>query len=118
MVLYGRCLKKSFCFLFYSFIQRFIFEGELEDHFEEFFIKKDNQFINSFNKQYWNKGFVIRSNETVPQFLKGVAKYILLCGKSMRLLKLCNPDVCGSNYIKFCINFVFIYNIFLRIHCA
>lgn len=78
---------------FIRFIQRFIFEGELEDLFEEFFIKKDNRYINSYTKQYWNKGFVIRSNETVPEFLKGMAKYILLCGKSLRLLKLCNPDV-------------------------
>ncbi|GBP34900.1 Gamma-tubulin complex component 6 [Eumeta japonica] len=74
------------------FIERFIFEGELDDRYHEFFIRKDSQYVNSHSKKYWDKGFHISQSVTVPEFLKVLAKYILLCGKSLRLLKLCNPN--------------------------
>lgn len=75
------------------FIERFIFEGELDDRFNEFFIRKDNQYVNNRSKRYWDKGFHITQSLAVPEFLKALAKFILLCGKSLRLLKLCNPSV-------------------------
>ncbi|XP_013173049.1 PREDICTED: gamma-tubulin complex component 6 isoform X2 [Papilio xuthus] len=80
------------CKVYFKFIERFIFEGELDDRFNEFFIKKDNQYVNSRSKRYWDKGFYITLSVAVPDFLRSLAKYILLCGKSLRLLKLCNPS--------------------------
>ncbi|KAF9794592.1 hypothetical protein SFRURICE_018655 [Spodoptera frugiperda] len=53
---------------------------------------KDNQYVNNRSKRYWDKGFHITQSVAVPEFLKPLAKFILLCGKSLRLLKLCNPS--------------------------
>ncbi|XP_047534081.1 gamma-tubulin complex component 6 [Vanessa atalanta] len=80
------------CRVYFKFIERFIFEGELDDIFNEFFIRKDNQYVNSRSKRYWDKGFHITLSVAVPDFLRPLATFILLCGKSLRLLKLCNPS--------------------------
>ncbi|KAL0828859.1 hypothetical protein ABMA28_003768 [Loxostege sticticalis] len=82
----------SICKVYFKFIERFIFEGELDDRFNEFFIRKDSQYINCRSKRYWDKGFHITQSVAVPDFLRPLAKFILLCGKSLRLLKLCNPS--------------------------
>ncbi|XP_047997599.1 gamma-tubulin complex component 6 [Leguminivora glycinivorella] len=82
----------SVCRVYFRFIERFIFEGELDDWYNEFFIKKDSQYANSRSKRYWDKGFHITQSVAVPEFLRVLAKLILLCGKSLRLLKLCNPN--------------------------
>ncbi|XP_026730159.1 gamma-tubulin complex component 6 [Trichoplusia ni] len=82
----------SICRVYFKFIERFIFEGELDDRYNEFFIRKDNQYVNCRSKRYWDKGFHITQSVAVPEFLKSLAKFILLCGKSLRLLKLCNPS--------------------------
>ncbi|XP_075977023.1 gamma-tubulin complex component 6 [Anticarsia gemmatalis] len=80
------------CKVYFKFIERYIFEGELDDRYNEFFIRKDNQYVNCRSKRYWDKGFHITQSVAVPEFLKSLAKFILLCGKSLRLLKLCNPS--------------------------
>ncbi|KAI8432164.1 hypothetical protein MSG28_004631 [Choristoneura fumiferana] len=82
----------SVCKVYFRFIERFIFEGELDDWYNEFFIRKDTQYVNSRSKRYWDKGFHITQSVAVPEFLRVLAKLILLCGKSLRLLKLCNPN--------------------------
>ncbi|XP_013191581.1 gamma-tubulin complex component 6 [Amyelois transitella] len=82
----------SLCKVYFKFIERFIFEGELDDQFNEFFIRKDSQYINSRSKRYWDKGFHITQSVAIPDFLRPLAKFILLCGKSLRLLKMCNPS--------------------------
>ncbi|XP_053608311.1 gamma-tubulin complex component 6 [Plodia interpunctella] len=82
----------SLCKVYFKFIERFIFEGELDDNFNEFFIRKDSQYINSRTKRYWDKGFHITQSVAIPDFLRALAKCILLCGKSLRLLKMCNPS--------------------------
>ncbi|KAM3962050.1 LOW QUALITY PROTEIN: gamma-tubulin complex component 6 [Aphomia sociella] len=82
----------SVCKVYFKFIERFIFEGELEDRYHEFFIRKDSQYVNCRSKRYWDKGFHITQSVAIPDFLRALAKFILLCGKSLRLLKLCNPS--------------------------
>ncbi|XP_030023549.2 uncharacterized protein LOC115442605 isoform X1 [Manduca sexta] len=82
----------SICKVYFKFIERFIFEGELDDRYNEFFIRKDSQYVNCRSKKYWDKGFHISQSLAVPDFLRPMAKFILLCGKSLRLLKLCNPS--------------------------
>ncbi|XP_041981150.1 gamma-tubulin complex component 6 isoform X2 [Aricia agestis] len=89
LVLYNSLF--SICKVYYKFIERFIFEGELDDPYNEFFIRKDSQYVNSRSKRYWDKGFYIVANSAIPEFLRPLASFILLCGKSLRLLKLCNP---------------------------
>ncbi|KAJ2951813.1 hypothetical protein O0L34_g13976 [Tuta absoluta] len=82
----------SICAVYFKFIERFIFEGKLDDRFFEFFIRKDSAYVNTRSKRYWDKGFYIAACEAVPEFLRPLAKFILLCGKSLRLLKHCNPS--------------------------
>ncbi|XP_026330944.1 uncharacterized protein LOC113238320 [Hyposmocoma kahamanoa] len=82
----------SICKVYFQFIERFIFDGELDDRFDEFFIRKDSQYVNTRSKRYWDKGFHIIQTVAVPEFLRPLAKFILLCGKSLRLLKQCNPS--------------------------
>lgn len=48
------------------------------------------------DKHFWRNAFVLKSgneDENVPHFLAGVVKDIFICGKSLCLLKLCNPQV-------------------------
>ncbi|XP_052750312.1 gamma-tubulin complex component 6 [Galleria mellonella] len=82
----------SVCQVYFKFIERFIFEGELDDRYHEFFIRRDSQYVNCRSKRYWDKGFHITQSIAIPDFLRALAKFILLCGKSLRLLKLCNPS--------------------------
>ncbi|XP_038212670.1 uncharacterized protein LOC119832917 [Zerene cesonia] len=89
LVLYNSLV--TVCTVYFKFIEKFIFEGELDDRFNEFFIRKDSQYVNSRTKRYWDKGFHITLSVAVPDFLRPLASFILLCGKSLRLLKLCNP---------------------------
>ncbi|XP_048483144.1 uncharacterized protein LOC105387979 [Plutella xylostella] len=102
----------SICNVYFKFIDRFIFEGELDDPYHEFFIRKDSQYVNSRSKKYWDKGFHISQSLAVPEFLRALAKCILLCGKSLRLMKLCNPSdplvlLISSDHptVKCCANF-------------
>ncbi|XP_049874842.1 gamma-tubulin complex component 6 [Pectinophora gossypiella] len=82
----------SICKVYFKFIERFIFEGELDDRFNEFFIRKDSAYVHTRSKRYWDKGFYMTQSVAVPEFLRPLAKFILLCGKSLRLLKHCNPS--------------------------
>ncbi|XP_059061769.1 gamma-tubulin complex component 6 [Achroia grisella] len=82
----------SICKVYFKFIERFIFEGELNDRYHEFFIRKDSQYVNCRSKRYWDKGYHISQSVAIPDFLRSLARFILLCGKSLRLLKLCNPS--------------------------
>ncbi|XP_063828941.1 uncharacterized protein LOC135078272 [Ostrinia nubilalis] len=101
-----------------KFIERFIFEGELDDSQHEFFIRKDAAYVGARSKRYWDKGYHLAPGAVpgflrplarfillcglpgqgchlapgaVPAFLRPLARFILLCGKSLRLLKLCSP---------------------------
>ncbi|XP_023941347.1 gamma-tubulin complex component 6 [Bicyclus anynana] len=80
------------CSVYFKFIERFIFEGEIDDNYGEFFIRKDASFVNSRSKRYWDKGFHITCGVAIPDFLRQLTSIILLCGKSFRLLKHCNPS--------------------------
>ncbi|XP_039756959.1 uncharacterized protein LOC120631441 [Pararge aegeria] len=82
----------SICAVYFKFIERFIFEGEIDDIYDEFFIRKDDAYVNSRTKRYWDKGFHIALSDAIPDFLRQLASFILLCGKSFRLLKHCNPN--------------------------
>ncbi|CAH2258947.1 jg12589 [Pararge aegeria aegeria] len=77
----------SICAVYFKFIERFIFEGEIDDIYDEFFIRKDDAYVNSRTKRYWDKGFHIALSDAIPDFLRQLASFILLCGKSFRLLK-------------------------------
>lgn len=76
---------------FHKFLQRWLFEGVLVDSYEEFFIKSDANYTNNRSRSYWTKHFSLKQIP-LPDFLAELKSNILLCGKSMNLLKLCKPE--------------------------
>lgn len=48
------------------------------------------------DKRYWTQGFTLKTDkieDSVPLFLKELAKEIFVCGKSINLLKACDKHV-------------------------
>ena len=48
---------------------------------------------------YWTHGYLMITKnviDSVPLFLIGLANDIFVCGKSINLLRLCNPQVCDK----------------------
>lgn len=82
---------------FHRFLHQWLFEGTLVDPFEEFCIKTDTRYSNYRNRTYWMKHFSFKQN-TLPEFLLDLKSNLLLCGKTMNLLKLCKPEVSTANY--------------------
>ncbi|XP_045477666.1 gamma-tubulin complex component 6 [Harmonia axyridis] len=75
---------------FGRFILQWILYGSVNDPYDEFFIKTNHKFISTRGRTYWTRSFVICPN-IIPEFLNDVKDTILLCGKMMNLLKVCNP---------------------------
>lgn len=77
---------------FHRFLQRWMFEGILSDPYLEFFIGTDNNYTHCHSRVYWTRNFSLKQN-AMPVFLLELKNNILLCGKTMNLLRLCKPDV-------------------------
>ncbi|XP_054263569.1 gamma-tubulin complex component 6 [Macrosteles quadrilineatus] len=78
------------CFtVYFTFLSKWIFEGVSDSLWsDEFFIRSNPLTEDMYNRTFWSKGFVL-DHELVPNCLKGLETKLLLCGKSMALLKLC-----------------------------
>ncbi|KAL3274680.1 hypothetical protein HHI36_016059 [Cryptolaemus montrouzieri] len=75
---------------FGRFILQWILYGSVNDPYDEFFIKTNLKYIVTRGRTYWTRGFTLRQ-DIIPDFLNDLKDSILLCGKMMNLLKLCNP---------------------------
>ncbi|XP_067011567.2 gamma-tubulin complex component 6 [Anabrus simplex] len=84
-------ILRSCCQVYFKFLQRWIFEGSSQDSYGEFFIQVNPRMCLSRSRAYWTSSFTL-VNGAVPGFLRGIENDILQCGKSMNLLKLCNPQ--------------------------
>lgn len=67
-------------------------EGVINDPYEEFFIRSDSKYLVSKGRSYWTRSYTIRE-DLVPDFLDDLRFDVLSCGKTMNLLKCCNPLV-------------------------
>lgn len=76
---------------FRRFLQQWLFEGTLVDPYEEFLINIEEHYTNYRTRVYWTRNFSLKQN-ALPEFLFELKNSILLCGKTMNLLKLCKPD--------------------------
>ncbi|KAG5898433.1 hypothetical protein JTB14_036516 [Gonioctena quinquepunctata] len=77
------------CQVYFSrFLKRWILEGIIDDPYGEFFIKPDSKYIISRGRTYWTRSYSVKE-DIVPDFLVDLKMDILLCGKSMSLLKFC-----------------------------
>lgn len=91
------------------FLQDWLFEGRCDDVFGEYKIQADDAYLCCRDRSYWTHGYVLlqsSAEETnVPVFLQNIGKDVFLCGKSLNLLKLCNPNVSSFCALK---NFFFL----------
>ncbi|XP_077976999.1 gamma-tubulin complex component 6-like [Glandiceps talaboti] len=94
-------LLRVSCGPYLMFIQDWTFNGICRDIYREFMIHVDDDYLHFRDKHYWTKGFILTTKdaeESVPMFLKDLAKDIFVCGKSINVLKLCFPEhhLCNS----------------------
>ncbi|XP_054008451.1 gamma-tubulin complex component 6 [Hylaeus anthracinus] len=82
-------LLKSCCEVYFRFLQKWMFEGICDDIYGEFMIKTEPQYLRNRGHTFWTKSFRV-SNEAVPGFLTDLVESILQCGKTVRLLRICD----------------------------
>ncbi|XP_063218512.1 gamma-tubulin complex component 6 [Bacillus rossius redtenbacheri] len=80
----------SCCRAYFSFLEKWIFEGECSDVYGEFFIQAVPEWQSGGGRSYWSRGFSLDEAE-VPCFLRGLHDSVLQCAKTVALLKLCSP---------------------------
>ncbi|XP_076391112.1 gamma-tubulin complex component 6 [Megachile rotundata] len=83
-------LLKSCCEVYFRFLQKWIFEGICDDIYGEFMIKIRPQYLRNRGHKFWTKSFGV-CNDAVPGFLTDLTESILQCGKTVRLLRTCDP---------------------------
>ena len=84
-----------------SLIEDWIYHGNLNEEFystscEEFVINTEPEFLKWRSRKFWTKGFSLNVNEdrsNVPLFLRDHVEEMFSCGKTILLLKLCQPQV-------------------------
>ncbi|XP_043471897.1 gamma-tubulin complex component 6 [Leptopilina heterotoma] len=83
-------ILKSCCEVYFRFLRKWIFEGICEDVYGEFMIKVKPHYVRLKDRKFWTRAFTI-NNQSVPGFLRSFTDSILECGKTVRLLKICDP---------------------------
>lgn len=84
-------ILKQCCHIYFKIIQKWIFQGVLEDPSSELFI----HFVDHYRentKYFFDKAYLI-CRRSVPGFLQNYEEDILLCGKYVMLLKMFKPQV-------------------------
>ncbi|TDG51276.1 hypothetical protein AWZ03_002363 [Drosophila navojoa] len=85
-------LLSSLCETYFSQLKRWIYQGELDEPFNELFINScTHKLMHERSKEYFDKAYYIRS-DLVPGFLVGCEQPILQCGKYNRFLKTYNAQ--------------------------
>ncbi|EFC44984.1 spindle pole body protein spc97 [Naegleria gruberi] len=84
------------CAPYFEMIESWIFKGEIEDLYEEFFVEENKnvrkeQLLEDFNSLYWDSKYSI--TREVPFFLTKLSDKVLTCGKYLSLLKECGQRV-------------------------
>lgn len=98
--------------VFCRFLEKWIYEGSLDDAYEEFLIQKRPQFSLCQNRYYWTKTFFVEST-AVPSFLTGMESSILECGRAVNLLRLCCPKVFQTSVVKMLLFILYFHLIIL-----
>ncbi len=83
--------------MFDRFLEKWIFSGSWEDCFSEFGLLKNERFLCSRNRNFWSGAFAMvdATRGSVDSdggaFIRDMQQQVFLCGKSLNLLKICNP---------------------------
>jgi gamma-tubulin complex component 6 len=93
---------QSSCQPYFLFLHEWLFEGILFDPYGEFMIQMNEQYLEFRDKRYWSLGYIAADKECVPVFLSDLRKAVLVCGKSVNLLKLCSRGnaLCNTNITR------------------
>ncbi|KAJ3366227.1 Microtubule-nucleating Tub4p (gamma-tubulin) complex component [Allomyces javanicus] len=79
-------ILRTICQPLFGMVRRWVYEGDLVDPHEEFFIKSDPE-IRDDHEHWWKKKYQMR-HEMTPSFIdKTLAKKIYLIGKSLNFLR-------------------------------
>ncbi|RUS78668.1 hypothetical protein EGW08_013556 [Elysia chlorotica] len=78
------------CAPFILFIQDWVFHGVLRGSYDEFMIKVNTLLLNNRDETYWTSAYSLNSAAAVPNFMQDIVEDIVMCGKSINLLKVCN----------------------------
>lgn len=78
-------------------LKKWIFEGILDDHFEEFLVKENSEFKkeqvnNDLNNLYWLERFTFRK-VMIPNFLDKYKDKILHTGKYLNVIREMGRDI-------------------------
>lgn len=118
LVLYS--ILKSCCEVYFRLLQNWLFEGTCDDVYGEFMIQARPQYLRKRGRKFWTESFAIDA-ESVPGFLSELSESILQCGKTLRLLKICNPKnpVCNVSLnaqpeVRVCLSVSMLREQFLR----
>ncbi|XP_029672354.1 gamma-tubulin complex component 6 [Formica exsecta] len=83
-------ILKSCCEVYFRLLQNWLFEGTCDDVYGEFMIQSRSHNLRKRGRKFWTDSFTI-DTESIPGFLSKLSEPILQCGKTLRLLKICNP---------------------------
>ncbi|XP_070163267.1 gamma-tubulin complex component 6 isoform X2 [Polyergus mexicanus] len=103
-------ILKSCCEVYFRLLQNWLFEGTCDDVYGEFMIQSRSHNVRKRGRKFWTDSFTI-DTESIPGFLSKLSEPILQCGKTLRLLKICNPKnpVCNVSFnappeVKVCLS--------------
>ena len=93
--LFNFILNKA-CAPYFEMMEMWIFKGEIQDTYKEFFIEENKlirkeQLSEDFNSSYWEAKYTIKRD--LPFFLSKVSDKVLTCGKYLSLLSECGKKV-------------------------
>lgn len=82
---------------YFNILKKWIFQGILDDPFEEFIVKENKNCMKEniekdFNDQYWLERFTYRE-EMVPVFLAKYKEKVMHSGKYLNVIRECGKDV-------------------------
>ncbi|XP_012273523.1 gamma-tubulin complex component 6 [Orussus abietinus] len=80
----------SCCEVYFRFLEKWLFEGNCDDIYGEFMINVQPHYLRQRGYKFWTKAFGINV-QSVPGFLETLIDSILQCGKTIKLLRVCDP---------------------------
>jgi hypothetical protein len=82
---------------FFEILGRWIYEGRIDDPYDEFFIEEQTlqartDMMEVYDESYWHRKFTVRE-EMLPLFIAHMREQIFNAGKFLHVLRSCDMDV-------------------------
>ncbi|RDD47083.1 Gamma-tubulin complex component 6 [Trichoplax sp. H2] len=85
----------NICQPYLDYIRNWVTKGLHTDYYDEFVLEVDSTYLSVQDRSFWNNGFKMRKgiiDDTVPILSHDCLQDILVCGKSLYLLRQCCPN--------------------------